>query len=107
MATTRRTAQGACGTDPEPGQLSFRPPAHGADRRKVMNLDRLDRVGQVKAEDGAVEEQLGLNSTLQVLGPAEAVLFSLEAQVGIRDLLSLQNSRHRLRLGGRDHRGLD
>src|SRR5260370_35143678 len=95
MATTRRTAQGACGTDPEPGQLSFRPPAHGADRRKVMNLDRLDRVGQVKAEDGAVEEQPGPTSTLQVLGPPEARLFSLEAQDGIRGPLRTQDSRPR------------
>jgi hypothetical protein len=70
----------------------------------MMNINRFDRISQVETEDGTVEEQLGFNRPLKVLRAAKTVLFPLEGEVGIRDSLGIQDSRHRMRLGRRDDR---
>src|SRR6266508_239474 len=70
---------------------------------QVLDRHGFDLVGEVEAEDAAVEEQLGLEGAADALGPAEAVLLALEGQVGVGDALQVEGARHLLGLAGRHH----
>src|SRR5688572_24172793 len=52
------------------------------DLATIIDRDGLDPVGRLEAEHDAVKEQLGLEAADDRLGPAEAVLFPLEGEIG-------------------------
>src|SRR3984893_3951447 len=57
---------------------------------EVLDLHRLDRIGQPEAEDLRVEVQLRLERALDVLRDPEAMLLALERNVGHRQALLAQ-----------------
>src|SRR5450759_5832574 len=68
---------------------------------QVLDLHRLDRLGQLVAEDLRIEVQFRLQGALDVLGFTEAVLLAGKGQVGHGDALGLEGGEHALSLGGR------
>src|SRR5205085_4932677 len=65
---------------------------------QVLDLDRLDRIGEREAEDARVEVQLAVERALDVLGLAEAVLLALEGDVGDGQLFTPERLDHQLGL---------
>src|SRR4029077_2734790 len=85
-----------------PGALSRRGTIHPG-----LDLDRLQLVGGVEAEDAAVEVELGFEAADLGLRLAEAVLLALEGEVGVGDAVGGHRGDHRLRLVRRHNRILE
>src|SRR6266545_4822597 len=90
-----KTSRGASNPRNAPAMIST--PGGGS---QVLDRHGFDLVGEIEAEDAAVEVQLGLEGAADVLGPAEAVLLALEGQVGVGDALQVEGARHLLGLAG-------
>src|ERR1700749_4969813 len=68
---------------------------------EVGDLEGLELVGRLEAEDLPDEGELGLESTPDVLALAEAVALALEREVRVRDALLVERGDHHLRLARR------
>ena len=73
-----------------------------APRAEPDDLERLELVGRLEAEDLAEERQARLERTALGDRAAEAVALALEREVGIRDAVGGQRRHHRLGLRRRD-----
>jgi hypothetical protein len=69
---------------------------------KILDPHRLHGFSQLETEHLAVEIQLGVQGTLDVLRLAEAVLLTFEGDVGDRQALGFDRREHGLGLAGRD-----
>ena len=76
----------------------------GASTSETDDVDRFEIVGEVEAEDPAVEVRLGLECPSDRLGPPEPVTLTLEGEIRVRDTGSSECVDHQLRLVGRHHR---
>src|SRR4051794_36610420 len=54
---------------------------------EVLDRHRLDRIGELEAEDARVKVELRLQGALDVLAPSEAVLLPLERKIRHRQAL--------------------
>src|SRR5690242_17977079 len=65
---------------------------------EMRDLERLEAVGGLEAEDPPDEPERGLDRAADVLLLAEAVAFPLEREVRVRDPLPIERLRHHLGL---------
>src|SRR5437870_4158529 len=69
---------------------------------EVLDLNRLELVRGLEAEDLSEEREMRLQRAFDVLGLAEAVALSLEGDVRVRDAASGKRRHDHLGLGGQD-----
>src|SRR5262245_32982545 len=70
---------------------------------QILNLHRLDLIGQFKSENTRVEVELAVKRALDVFSLTKPVLLAFESHVGHRQTFLAQGVNHHLRLIRRHH----